>query len=252
MLDVEFGSVFPHLPLFHRLGHPLRDAEASLAQFEIQLEVPESKAARARLGTDRSIFASFGVAAYRDPPVVLCFGPAEEERSHRQSVPWDSRGAGRAAGWSDARRVAMIATYSLGAPEDERYLAAHLATCFQKWDTFLSGGRPIAPDPEGVLAPALHQPAHVDTAPLTTPEARFDTDVTLGARLLAAFVDADYPGREGPDAADWRKTFTVIRRVLEKHGRHFEAWRRYQSGDDIRTSAAVFIRDWLRDGGDLP
>jgi hypothetical protein len=206
-----------------------------------------------QLGLDRCVFASFGVAAYRDPPVVLCFGPAEEMRESRQSVPWDSRGAGAAAGWKSnpERHAEMIARYWLGAPEDEQYLAAHLATCFQQWDVFLSGERPVQVDSARVLANPLRGAKDEDLVPLTTPEARFDSALVLGEKLLAGFVDADYPER-GPQTALWRETFLVLQRVLEKHGRPFHSWRRYKSREDIRGFAATFVRNWLREGGHLP
>ncbi len=92
----KFREALGGLPLFHRLGEPLRDPAATLAQSEIRLEVARPKEGRARLGIDGCVFASFGVAGYWEPPVVLAFGPAEVSGTPRISVPWDSRGAEKA------------------------------------------------------------------------------------------------------------------------------------------------------------
>jgi len=59
-----FNEALGGLPLFHRLGEPLRDPATALAQSEIKLEVAKPKAGRAKLGIDGCVFASSGVAGY--------------------------------------------------------------------------------------------------------------------------------------------------------------------------------------------
>ena len=245
--DESFSKGVPRLPLFHRLGEPLRDAEGSLASHKIVLELARPKAARAAIGTDACVFASFGVAAYLQPAVVLAFGPAEQQRESRLSLPWDSRGAAARLGWSDEVASEKIARYSLAAPNDESYLARHLATCFQTWEQFLSGKRPLAPDPDEarVLGWALDAPADVDLAPLTTPEARFLEPQPVGETLLAVFVDADFPD-SGPRSADWRRTYTVLRRIVEQRKpARFEAKRRMKPGPALARAAASFVLEHL-------
>ena len=66
-----FRAALPTLPLFHRLGDPLRPGP-------LVLEIADTKSGRIEVGTDRCLFASVGVAAYLTPPLVLAFGPMEE------------------------------------------------------------------------------------------------------------------------------------------------------------------------------
>jgi hypothetical protein len=248
-LDEAFEEPFPMLPLFHRLGRPLKEPEKSLKEFAIRLEVANAKTGRAELGIDQCIFASIGVAPHWTPPVVLCFGPVEAVRNDRCSVPWDSRGVGVANGWTTTHHAERIAHYSLCSVDDEHYLARHLATCFQQWDIFLAGGRPVAKDPSGILAYAMSQPAAQDMTWLTTPEARFSADLNLDAELLAAFVDADYPESLQQGASDWQKTFLVLRRILERKGKPYRALRRAQTGSSFASATAAFVQTWLRGGG---
>jgi hypothetical protein len=248
-LDEHFQQVMPALPLFHRLGNPLREPNRSLAELSIRLEVAGPKSGRGHLGTDRCVFASFGVAAYLNPPVVLCFGPAEQVRPNRTSTPWDSRGVGPRAGWGSEYHAQMVAKYSLGAAEDESYLASYLATCFQSWATFLEGKPPVAVDPAYALVGAP-KTATEDTVVLTTPEARFDMDLVLGEHLLACFVDEDSLNAS-PGASSWRQTCTALQRIVESRGGVYEPLRRYQFGHGMRHRTALFISQWLRDGGYL-
>lgn len=243
-----FNKAFPGLPLFHRLGSPLREPETSLASSSITLEVARSTAGRTRIGTDECVFVSFGVACYWDPPVVIAFGPAEACRSGRTSVPWDSRGAGTVLKLSERSHAALIQEYSLESPHDEAYLASHLATCFQEWDLFLSGCRPKATDPRGVLKMAMEAAPGEDQSWLTTPEARFGETIELGEQLLAVFVDADFPTKGD---REWRKTFTVIQRVVERRGGKFVSLRRSAGAVDYMSSTSEFVRGWMRERGYL-
>jgi hypothetical protein len=243
----------PTLPLFHRLGDPLRQPEASLSHNELILEVAADKAGRTELGLGGCLFASFGVAAYSNPPVVLAFGPAQDFQDDRFSVPWDSRGAGNLMGWSTSVHRQKIEQYSLPAPEDERYLARHLATCFQIWETFLSGNRPIAPDPADVrvLRSVMDAPPDRDLVPLSTPEARFSSSQEVAQGLLAIFVDADYPDTS-EEHEDWLKTYTVLRRIVERKNKNgFKSLRRMKKDPSILHAAYAFTRDMLRAQGVL-
>ena len=242
-----FSEALGGVPLFHRLGEPLRDPETTLVYSAIKLEVAKPKAGRARLGIDGCVFASFGVAGYREPPVVLAFGPAEASDAARTSVPWDSRGAGSALDLGAASHEALIAEYSLVAPLDRDYLASHLATCFQEWERFLSGGRPEETDPRGVFRKARSAPSGEDFTWLTTPEARFDQDVLLGEHLLAVFVDADFPSRAND--RDWLRTYTVLQRVARVRQAEFVSIRRSVGAVNYPQYASDFVRRRMRASG---
>ena len=243
----SFREALGGLPLFHRLGEPLRDPATALAQSEVKLEVARSKAGRAKLGIDGCVFASFGVAGYWAPPVVLAFGPAEVSGTARISVPWDSRGAGTVLGLAAGSHEALIAEYSLVAPLDQDYLASHLATCFQEWEQFLSGNRPKESDPRGVLRRAISAPQGEDYTWLTTPEARFEQDLLLGDQLLAVFVDADFPS--GANAKEWRRTYTVLQRIAANRKAEFVSIRRTVGAVNYRQYTSELVRRRMRDLG---
>lgn len=220
----------------------------ALAQSEIKLEVAKAKSGRAKLGIDGCLFASFGVAGYREPPVVLAFGPAELSGTGRISVPWDSRGAGKTLNLADDSHEALIAEYSLVAPFDQDYLASHLATSFQEWERFLSGGRPKEPDPRGVLHKAISAPQGEETTWLTTPEARFEQDLLLGDRLLAVFVDADFPSGTNGNK-EWRRTFAVLQRVAANRKAEFVSIRRSLGAVDYRHHTSALVMRRMRASG---
>ncbi len=242
-----FNEPLGGLPLFHRLGEPLRDPATALAQSEIKLEVAKPKAGRAKLGIDGCVFASFGVAGYWEPPVVLAFGPAAVSGTARISVPWDSRGAGKALNLAADSHEALIAEHSLVAPFDQDYIASHLATCFQEWERFLSGGHPKATDPRGVLNRAISAPPGEETTWLTTPEARFEEELHLGDQLLAVFVDADFPSRANDK--DWLRTYTVLQRVAANRKAEFIPIRRSLGAVDYRRHTSELVRRRMRASG---
>jgi hypothetical protein len=243
-----FSEAFGGLPLFHRLGEPLRDPTTTLTRSEIKLEIARPKAGRARLGIDGCIFASFGVATYWEPPVVLAFGPAEVSSAARISVPWDSRGAGKVLNLAPESHEALIAEYSLVAPLDQNYLASHLATCFQEWERFLSGDRPKEIDPRGVFHRAISAPQGEETTWLTTPEARFEQDLFLGDQLLAVFVDADSP-TFSPGDKEWRRTFQVLRRVAANRGAEYVPIQRSIGAANYQRHTSELVRRRMRASG---
>jgi hypothetical protein len=250
--DAAFSSTMPDLPLFHRLGEPLREAKAALETGRVTLELAGPKVGREELGTDRCVFASFGVAAYSSPPIVLAFGPVEDFRADRISVPWDSRGVGRFMGWITDVHRQKIEQYSLPASADEAYLARHLSTCFQTWETFLSGSRPVAPDPPDVrvLRKVMETPSDMDLLPLSTPEARFSLPQEVGQALMAVFVDADFPDTR-PAYEGWLDTYLVLRRIVESRDRKgFRSVRRMKRGADLVQAASNFTRERLRASGE--
>ncbi|HCF56867.1 MAG TPA: hypothetical protein DFS52_02585 [Myxococcales bacterium] len=162
-------------------------------------------------------------------------------------MPWDTRGAAALLRWSPEVASEKIARFSLSAPDDETYLARHLATCFQSWERFLARERPLAPDTleARVLGWALEAPADVDVTALTTPEARFLESQTLGETLLAVFVDADFPDLS-PASSDWRNTYAVLRRIVERRKPAvFKPLRRMKPGPSLAQAATSFVLERL-------
>lgn len=239
--DDDFRKVLPALPLLHRLGRPFDDSPLAL--------VPAApKAARAALGTDECIFASVGVAAYLDPPVLLVFGPMDEVRPNRLTAPWDTRGIAGAlsyASGSDRHRT-LIERYSLPGGLDERYLEIYLATLYEVPSAFLAASPPTRPDHLGVIKGARELNfGHVGYC---TPEARFTAMVTLDEdTLLAAFVDVDAL-RDRPEAAAWLRTVSALKRRL---GDRFIPVERTAGTADLRDHSARYIYRFLQDEGVL-
>jgi hypothetical protein len=147
-------------------------------------------------------------------------------------------------GWNEDTRRLFVQTYSLDAPLDEEYAARHLATCFQTWHQFLAGRRPVVSDPSGVLGTALQRPSAVDVVPVTTPEARFSLPQPLGAKLLGAFVDADFP--ETRVDAGWLATYLAVERVVAFRGGAVRRVRRRIGVADVRSAASDFAMNYLR------
>ncbi|WP_199745978.1 hypothetical protein [Corallococcus sp. AB030] len=254
--DESFSRLLPELPLFHRLGHPLRNSDLALHGDQLILEPASSKSSRVSLETDRCVFTSVGVAAYFAPAIVLAFGPLSDLRDDRISVPWDSKGAGSFMSWAPERHQEKIAQYSLPAAADETYLAKHLATCFQTWSRFLAGERPVAADAAdiGVLRKVMSAPAQQDVLPLTTPEARYSSALDVGPKLMAVFVDADYPSTRSSEInTAWLETYTVLRRIVERRNEDgFHSLRRMARGRDLVQAAATFTKEYLYElGGEL-
>lgn len=233
-----FLRAMPLLPLFHRLGEPLRGPH-------LILEVAAHKAGREAIGTDGCIFASIGVAAYLTPPLVLAFGPMRDAREGRRSAPWDSRGLRAVLGCDAATHARHITERSIAAPDDEPYLAHYLARGFDDLYTWLGGQRPTGSDVLGVFDALRRQGDHEDLVPMTTPEARYEVGLDLSSLLLAAFVDADYPvGR--PDERGWAETFGALEVLL---GDDFHRLRRGAGAPDLRGAAYRFVRGHLEREG---
>lgn len=240
-----FRVAVPVLPLFHRLGEPLRGER-------VVIEVAGAKAGRAEVGTDRCWFASVGLAPYVSPPVLLAFGPmeADEARRHRISAPWDTREVARLlSGWKISPGE-VVAAWSVAAPDDEVFLAEYLARCFGELEEWLTGRLPTGRDVLDVLrtvcAPSS-DPAdaseHRDRQlRLTTPEARFDQDVDLSDVLLAAFADVDH-AVGSPAESSWARTFAALDDLL---GDDFHRVAREAGEPPVRRGAARFVSEVLR------
>lgn len=243
----EFLRAMPVLPLFHRLGEPLRRG--------LILEVAASKAARAEIGTDCCLFASVGVAAYFDPPLTLAFGPMCDVREGRRSAPWDTMGLRNYPGYDPSTHAFQVARYSIPAPDDEEFLAHWLARVFDCLHTWLSGGRPTGRDVLDVIG-SLKRKAydsrtsveqiHESQICMTTPEARYDRPMDLsGDLLLAAFADADFPGGRA-DGVDWGRTYALLEKRLEDR---FFRLRRDVGPPDLRGEAYRWVRAHLAQEG---
>lgn len=239
--DLErFVRAVPALPLFHRLGEPLREG--------LMLEIARPKARRAELGTDECLFASVGTAAYLTPPLLLAFGPMDDAhaRAGRRTAPWDTAELHRVLGISAEVAASHIERYSVDAADDELYVAHLLARYFPSFDGWCRGEPATGADVLGVIAALTRSPGpEVDDdrfVRMTTPEARFSVGLDLReGLLLAAFADVE-AAAFGPRASEWAETFRQLEATL---GDGFIRVRRTLGAADLRGAARTFVRRLL-------
>lgn len=242
--DQQFASAYPGLLLVHRLGRPLEDPDAIQTSGKLTLYRANEKSARQEIGTDRCVFCSVGSAPYWDPPVVLLFGPLELFVADRLVTPWDSRGAAKRAGQLGPD---LVARYSLRWTDDRDYLPRHLATCFPGLLSFLQGQPPAQVDPAQVFLPPANARRADVALPiwLTTPEARFEADISVdGSALRAVFVDVE---ALVDDAR--KRSAAVLRRLVERGGGEYRPLKRGMGAVDYQGEVASFMTEWLTNGG---
>lgn len=246
-----FPGVWRGLLLVHRVrGGELDDPESVLEHHEVVLDAPPSKQARVEIGTDGCVFCSVAVAPYWEPPVVLLFGPLDDERiaTDRWTAPWDTRGAAREGNTKGLSPWNLVARYSLPAPVDEEYLPLHLDTCFHDLEHFLDGERPVREDAAGVFRRLVHESPRGDLCWLHTPESRFVDGVRIAGDLLrAVFVDEEALTTEGQ-----LKTAAVLRRLVEESNGTYRSLLRRGGAVDYPAEVAAFMKQWLQEEGWWP